>query len=204
MSEASAPKRVNRRTVAKGAAWTVPAIVVAAPAASAASSPPEEPPPPTFEWLNAYKNPGGSCESPCVPKQSYGVPVVLSNPTVEDFQIQFTSYLVEVNAQGGGGTSLGVFGVTAGVGSTPAACVALSTGCTPACGGPPDDYATHAVCVPAGTTNLTVYVTSNTKGNSSQASQRVDYRWVRKSTCEITDEDFRFSPTSPPNDIPGC
>lgn len=38
MSEAQTPKRVSRRTVAKGAAWTVPAVVVAAPAASAATS----------------------------------------------------------------------------------------------------------------------------------------------------------------------
>lgn len=43
MSESSAPKRVSRRTIAKGAAWTVPAIAVAAPVASAATSPPEEP-----------------------------------------------------------------------------------------------------------------------------------------------------------------
>lgn len=41
MSEANAPKRVTRRTIAKGAAWTVPAVVVAAPAASAATSPPD-------------------------------------------------------------------------------------------------------------------------------------------------------------------
>lgn len=38
MSEAQTPQRVSRRTVAKGAAWTVPAVVVAAPAASAAVS----------------------------------------------------------------------------------------------------------------------------------------------------------------------
>lgn len=38
MSEASAPKRVTRRTVAKGAAWTVPAIAVATPAHATATS----------------------------------------------------------------------------------------------------------------------------------------------------------------------
>lgn len=40
MSEASAPKRVTRRTIAKGAAWTVPAVAVATAAPMAAASVP--------------------------------------------------------------------------------------------------------------------------------------------------------------------
>ena len=60
MSEASSPKRVTRRTVAKGAAWTVPAIAVATPAAAVANSMP----PVTPDIPNALgcKWPGGAAD----------------------------------------------------------------------------------------------------------------------------------------------
>jgi hypothetical protein len=195
-NDASAPKGVSRRTVAKAMAWSVPVVAVAATAPIVAASPPPEPPPPTFDWEKAYKNPGGSCDSPCVPKQSYGVPVLLTNPSQEDFQIQFTSYVL-------GGTDFGVYGITMGVGTTAAACVPLNTGCTPGCGDPHDpDYAVHSVCVPAGTLEpIRVYVTSVSKGNSANVDQRVDYRWVRKSDCVVTKADFGYSPDSPPVSI---
>jgi len=90
MSEASAPKRVTRRTVAKGAAWTVPAVVVAAPAASAATSPPEEPPPPFFDWDDGCATVGsgsGGCNGIDKTPQ---VPVFLSNPTGQALVFQVT------------------------------------------------------------------------------------------------------------------
>lgn len=200
MADSSTPKWPSRRTVAKGAAWAVPAIAVAVPAASVAASPPEEPPNPTFQWTAAYKNPGNSCTSACVPKQSYGVPVVLSNLSAQDFQIQFTSYVLGGAADGTGGTDVGVFGVTAGVGNLDSECIALNTGCTAGCVGPPN-YATNAVCVPAGTASLTVYVTSNDTGSSPNVSQRVNWRWVRKSDCTVTEQSFGYSAISPPTTV---
>ena len=78
---------INRRTVAKGIAWSVPAVAVAGAAPAFATSH-EEPPTPVFNWTNAVKNPGGSCKIACVPKQSYGVPVTVSNPTEDDVFIK--------------------------------------------------------------------------------------------------------------------
>lgn len=210
MSEFSSPERVTRRTLAKGAAWTLPAIAMAAPAASASMSPPPPPPPPTFTWTAAYKNPGNSCTSVCVPKQSYGVPVVLQNLSNEDYQIQFTSYYLDTDPLTGDieteSINVGVFGVTAGVGDTTAECVALDTGCVSGCGttdtpAGEEDYKTNSVCVPAGTNSLTVYVTSNDTGSSPNVPQRIDWRWVKKSDCTVTEEGFGFSETSPPTDV---
>lgn len=56
MSEASAPKRVTRRTVAKGAAWTVP-VVAMATAAPIATASPRVPVDPEFTG-NWCKHPG--------------------------------------------------------------------------------------------------------------------------------------------------
>ncbi len=80
---------LKRRTLARGAAWSLPTIAVSVPAVAMAASG-KTPPPPTFDFLNAYKNPGNSCTSACIPKQSYGVPVVVTNPSAQDFYIQFT------------------------------------------------------------------------------------------------------------------
>ena len=80
MSEASAPKRVTRRTIAKGAAWTVPAVVVAAPAASAASSPPE-PIVPTFQEGSFCKHSSGG--SGC----DYHTVICFKNTTSENITL---------------------------------------------------------------------------------------------------------------------
>lgn len=89
MSEASAPKRVTRRTVAKGAAWTVPAIVVAVPAASAATSP-FVPPPPGFEWEDGCATVGnglGGCNGVRFTPQT---PFLIHNPTGQTLVFQLT------------------------------------------------------------------------------------------------------------------
>ena len=68
---------VSRRTVAKGIAWSVPAVVVAsaAPAYAASSAPP------SVSNATACKNPGGSCKTR--PK-GYSFFVTLCNPDPTD------------------------------------------------------------------------------------------------------------------------
>ncbi len=100
----------TRRTVVRGAAWTVPVIAIGAPVPAFATS--HEPPPPSFDFDNGYKNPGNSCTSSCIPKQSYGVPVTVQNMSGEDYIIQFTSYFIDV-------TNVGVFGLTTGIANCP-------------------------------------------------------------------------------------
>lgn len=88
MSEASAPKRVTRRTIAKGAAWTVPAVVVAAPAASAATSGPVIP---SFD-------PGTFCKHP--PTNQYHGGFCFNNTSDESITITFTEFAVDGNLNG--------------------------------------------------------------------------------------------------------
>ncbi|WP_143780876.1 hypothetical protein [Ornithinimicrobium sp. CNJ-824] len=176
----------TRRTLVKGAAWSVPVVAIGASAAVAdvQCSPNSCPPPPAFDFDNAYKNPGGSCESSCVPKQSYGVPVTLSNASSEDYYIQFTSYLI-------GTTSVGVHSITSDVLS----CAAPGGCAVEACG---DNAMMNAVCVPAGTASMRIYVTSGGYGSSPQTGQSIGWQWVRKSDCEVTDSGVAASAVSPP------
>ena len=91
------PKGVSRRTVTKAMAWAVPVIAVAATVPGAVASPA---PPPFFDFLNGSKNPGNSCTTTCIPKQSYGVPVTVTNPQATSLIIQFTDYLVNGSSVG--------------------------------------------------------------------------------------------------------
>lgn len=178
---ATRPSGVSRRTVVKGAAWAVPAITVASAVPAYAAS---APPPPVFDFANAWKNPGNKCTSACIPKQSYGVKVTVSNPSAQDYIIQFTSYAID-------GDSIGVFGVTGTMG-----CQAVSGTCAATCAA----YAVNSVCIPAGTASKDLYVNSNNYGSSPQGGQAIGWRWVDASTCTVLASDTAISLTSPPND----
>lgn len=78
MSDAIANKRIGRRTIAKGAAWTVPAIAVAAPAASAAVS---EPIAPEFvaDSFCKHSSGGQGCD--------YHTVIKFTNTSTEDIEL---------------------------------------------------------------------------------------------------------------------
>lgn len=175
----------TRRTVVRGAAWTVPVIAVAAPVPAFATS--HEPPPPSFDFKNGYKNPGESCKLDCIPKWSYGVPVSVQNNSGEDYYIQFTSYFIN-------GNNVGVFGLTTGIVGCPKNFPAFGTPCTTS----PALTPANSVRVPSGT-SLTIYVTSNGNGSSPQGGQAIDYRWIRANDCVVTSADRDTSLISPPN-----
>lgn len=176
--------RPARRTIVKGAAWAVPAVVVASAAPAMAAS--SVPPPPVFDFSNAYKNPGNSCTTSCVPKQSYGVPVTVANPSDEDFYIKFTSYTI-------GTKPVGVHSVV----TNPATCAPVNTGCTVGtCG----TTSTNSVCIPAGAGAVTFYVTSGDYGSSPNEGQAIGWEWIRKSDCMVERDGVTTSAVSPP----GC
>ena len=186
----------SRRSLVRGVAWTVPVVAVATHAPAFAAS--NEPPAPGFDFSKAYKNPGNSCKEPCIPGQSYGVPVTVQNFSGEDYFIQFTSYFIGSNAQGLGGTNVGVFGLTTGISGCPKN---FPTGCSAGtCTTNPSLTSANSVCIPSGTT-LTIFVTSNDNGSSPNGGQRIDYRWIRKSDCGVTLSSFASSATSPPNNV---
>ena len=71
------PRTLNRRSLAKGAAWSVPAIAIAASAPASATSGPK----PTGTALATCKQPGGSC-SPIV--KGYLFKLTLKNNDTSD------------------------------------------------------------------------------------------------------------------------
>ena len=77
---------VSRRTLAKGAAWSVPAVAVAAAAPAYASSIPE----PTIDFGGACGNTGAT-QKGCGGEKTLQVPLTLSNPTGTDIVFQITS-----------------------------------------------------------------------------------------------------------------
>jgi len=41
----------------------------------------------------------------------------------------------------------------------------------------------------------------NDTGSSPNVSQRVNWRWVRKIDCTVTEQSFGYSPISPPTTV---
>ena len=80
MTEEREPRRISRRTIAKGTAWALPAVplVLATPAYAASGGGP------TGAFESACKQPGDSCDTPARPygfTKGYTFVVNLTNPT---------------------------------------------------------------------------------------------------------------------------
>jgi hypothetical protein len=98
MEESSTSRRLSRRTVAKGAAWTVPAVAVAATAPSAAASP-FVPPPPVFNFAAGCATVGngaGGCNGVRFTPQ---IPFFIRNTTNETLQFQITGTKFWISGQ---------------------------------------------------------------------------------------------------------
>ncbi|CAN5396465.1 hypothetical protein BH10ACT5_BH10ACT5_18820 [soil metagenome] len=186
------PKGVSRRTVTKAMAWAVPVIAVAATVPGAVASPA---PPPFFDFLNGSKNPGNSCTTTCIPKQSYGVPVTVTNPQATSLIIQFTDYLVNGSSVGINNVGVVYPGLNC---ATKVASCPLPAGCTVVDSIPIS--ANNSICVPAGAT-LTFWVISGDAGSSAQATQNIPWRWIDPTACSVIASGTAFSPTAPPNDF---
>ena len=78
----------SRRTVVRGAAWTVPAVAigVAAPAFAASTTPP----PPVINFGGACGNTGSTGKG-CGGDKTLQVPLTLNNPGATDIVFQITS-----------------------------------------------------------------------------------------------------------------
>jgi hypothetical protein len=83
MSEQREQRRHSRRTIAKGAAWAVPAVplVLATPAYASSGGGP------TGQVLRACKQPGASCQNQFGFVKGYTFLVSFTNPTAEDLYL---------------------------------------------------------------------------------------------------------------------
>lgn len=105
MAESTTPRPLSRRTVAKGAAWAVPAVAVAVPAAAAAASG-KVPPPPVFNFYGGCATVGNGAGG-CNGQQKTGqVPVTISNPASAVGPVVFQIIgVASQNSNGGGATT---------------------------------------------------------------------------------------------------
>lgn len=149
---------VNRRTVMKGAAWTVPVIMVASAAPAMASSPPVII---DFGTSGACKIPGNSNGDIC-----YDKGYVLWANFVND---SATNYYVSVTGMSVGGIAQCIVGL-----SDPAA----------ACAGAPTTRPTNLSCVLVPANSSKVYgVFSNASTDSASTTVTVSIAWWTTAGC---------------------
>jgi hypothetical protein len=96
MTEQREEHRISRRTIAKGAAWAIPAVplVVATPAYASSGGGP------IGRFLSACKLSGGSCERETGIKFGYLFVLQISNPTVQDLYVYPKTGLGNVTPDG--------------------------------------------------------------------------------------------------------
>ena len=117
MSDSSTPRRLSRRTVAKGAAWAVPAVAVAVTTPSAAGS--GKVPPVLITFGTACGNTGAT-QKGCGGDKTLQVPLTLSYASAAPVVFQITSMLTCNCATAPTTTGTGVYAGVRGIWKTPA------------------------------------------------------------------------------------
>ena len=168
----------SRRTVVRGAAWTVPVVAVATQAPAFAVSPPPYVPP-TVNLRGACANTGAS-QKGCGVIKTIEVPLIVSNPTSNPIQFQITGMYTVNTGTAPTPTTPGAYKGVTGIYTTLCNKVSLSEAA--AC---PDGEANGTITVPAGANNLQFIIVSAVTGNSSTFSARVEYRLLSADCTEI-------------------
>lgn len=190
----SEDKKISRRAVAKGAAWSVPAVAIAAAAPAYALSK-EVPTEPVFSWATgcATTGNGRGCSGQ---EKALQIPLTLKNDTGKDLVFVVT----DARAANGNGGNLNTFnwpgaaGIYTNKGS--------QVDCSPLVG----DCATCAsvntanpkahVCVGAGKT-LSLWMAFNTTNdNASSFIGRIKYQWYDAATCDPVGSEGQSSQTT--------
>lgn len=174
----------SRRTVVRGATWTVPVIAIAAQAPAFAAS--NVPPPPVINFGGACANTGAEFKG-CGSDKSLQVPLTLSNPGTTDIVFRITGMYTCNNCGGAPtGAGAGVYSGIGGVYSTPNHtkpsqddCNSISSG---TCGG---GLSGGSVLVPAGTVNATYWIVSVTTAASSSFQSTITWELLDAATCAV-------------------
>ncbi len=181
---------ISRRTLAKGAAWSVPAAAVVAAAPAYAVSIPE----PVIDFGNACGNTGAT-QKGCGGKKTLQVPLTLSNNTNADIVFQITSMYTCNCATAPTAAGAGVYSGVRGIWATPSHTVANQNKCTAPTGSTCAGAATgtvsgavSSVVVPAGATNKTYWIESVVTNNSSNFATTINWRLLTPGTpCTVLD-----------------
>ena len=174
MAELTTPSRPDRRTVAKGAAWSVPAVAMAVPATAAAASG-KVPPPPVFNFCGGCATVGNG-NGGCNGAQKTGqVPVTIKNPIGASGPLVFQIVgVASQNSNGGGATTLFTVYTNNGTESNCGPQI-TSTGC----GG----YISITVN-PGETKNI--WIVSGALQSAGAFDMSVTYRWIEPCTPPVT------------------
>lgn len=82
------PAPISRRTVAKGIAWTAPAVAIAGTAPAFAVSAPPPPPPPVFTWSKGCATVGNKTSGCANLAKTAQVPFTIKNNSGQTLQFQ--------------------------------------------------------------------------------------------------------------------
>lgn len=183
MADSTTPRRLSRRTVAKGAAWAVPAVAVAVPAAAAAAS--GQVPPPVIEFGNACGNTGAQ-QKGCGGDKTLQVPLTLTNLSAVPVVFQITAMYTCNCTTTPTGPGAGIYSGVRGIWKTPAHLpVTNQNDCTAVaasnCAG---GVANGTIVVPAGTNAQAYWIESVSLQSSSTFSTRIEYRLLN-SDCTV-------------------
>ncbi|WP_162802820.1 hypothetical protein [Ornithinimicrobium avium] len=197
--------KTSRRTLVKGAAWSVPVVAMGAPAMAqdAACSPNSCPPPPSINWGGACGSVGNGlgCSGQ---KKALQVPITMVNTTDSDmiFVVEGawsangggTPYPTSPPAAGSAGSGYGFFGF----GENGSHCVSgVATSDCP--GISPIASNTSKVLVPAGT-STTMWYAFFGLGSSSDFVGKVWYSWYEATTCtKVVDTQAQQTPSAIPD-----
>lgn len=198
----------TRRTVVRGAAWTVPVVAVAANAPAFATS--YDPPPPVINFGGSCGN-TGALQKGCGGFKTLEVPLSLTNPGATPIIFQVTSMYTcncgTAPTGPGDGVAVGIRGLW----STPSHsvpdqnnCTAVPTvsACSNVSGVLVGEQTGGSILVPAGTTTpLRFWIESKSLGDSSIFSSRIGWRILDATTCAIlrTGEAFTTTAIQPAN-----
>ena len=175
----------SRRTVVRGAAWSVPVIAIAAPIPAFATS--HEPPPPVINFGGACGNTGSTGKG-CGGKFTLEVPLTLSNPGTTAIIFQITGMFTRNVGPAPLGSGPGVYDGIRGIFATPGHAPANQNQCTlvtPPPSGCTGGLTGGSVLVPAGTTSATYWIESAPTGSADDFASTIYWRLLDAATCDV-------------------
>lgn len=164
---------INRRTVAKGIAWSVPAVAVAGAVPAFAVSPPPPPPPPEFDWSLGCATVGNTKDGCANLAKTPQVPFTITNNTGQTLQFQILGQKSWIGSDPEPLTFTAPGGIYTNTG--------VESPCTPevgitGCGG----Y--ESVVVTSGQT-LNLWLVGSEMSASSAFFMKIKYRWIQAAPC---------------------
>ena len=191
----------SRRTVVRGAAWTVPVVAVATQAPAFAVSPPPPPPPPSVDFAGACGNTGAT-QKGCGGKFTLQVPLKVQNTTGVPIVFQITTMYVrnDDTVPGAGPAASGTYSGVRGIFSTPNFDMPENVP-----GGENDCTAVATSDCLGGVNNGTIvvqpgtqyfWIESVTTGDASKFTARIEYRLLTTDCTPLSGPFVASTPTA--------